>query len=284
MNDEFGDRMKLFEGFETNQCFMPMLPIVVRLDGRSFSAYTKGLERPFDITFKKAMAETTKRLVEETNAIIGYTQSDEITLILYSDNMNSQVWFNGEKFKIVSCLASLCSVTLDRIMYPYFVKKGISNRLPTFDCRAYNVPSKTEAVNALLWREMDAYKNSVSSAARFYHSHNELDRKNTDQKKEMLLARGVTFEDYPDICKRGVFVQRKKTIRGFTQGEIELLSIKHEARSNPDLMVERTDVVEIKMPKFVDVANRVEVVFDGEEPIVSKCIMTENCNKFVFTL
>lgn len=284
MNDEFGDRMKLFEGLETNQRFMPMLPIVVRLDGRSFSSYTSALERPFDMTFKRAMAETTKRLVEETNAVMGYTQSDEITLILYSNNMNSQVWFNGEKFKIVSCLASLCSVTLDRMMQPCFVKVGVVNKLPTFDCRAYNVPSKTEAVNALLWREMDAYKNSVSSAARFYYSHAELDRKNTDQKKEMLLARGITFEDYPDICKRGVFVQRKKNFRGFTQDEIDLLPTKHEARSNPDLMVERTDVIEIKMPKFVDVINRVEVVFDGEEPIVSKCVMTENCNKLVFTL
>ena len=61
MNDEFGDRMKLFESLETSQRFMPMLPIVIRLDGRSFSAYTNGLEQPFDMAFRKAMVETTKK-------------------------------------------------------------------------------------------------------------------------------------------------------------------------------------------------------------------------------
>ena len=108
---------------------------------------------------------------------MGYTQSDEITLILYSDNMTSQTWFNGEKFKIVSCLASLCSVTLDRIMQPYFVGMNIIKKPPTFDCRAYNVPSKIEATNSLLWRALDAQKNSISTAARFYFSHNELNKK-----------------------------------------------------------------------------------------------------------
>jgi len=268
MNDDFGDRMKKFESFETSQCFMPMLPIVIRLDGRSFSDYTNGLEKPFDMAFRRAMLETTKRLVEETNAVMGYTQSDEITLVLYSDNMTSQTWFNGEKFKIVSCLASLCSVTLDRIMHPYFCGMNIIEKPPTFDCRAYNVPSKMEAANALLWREMDAQKNSISTAARFYYSHKELDRKNSAQKVEMLLARGITFEDYPDIFKRGAFVQRKKTIRKFTTNEIEFLPLRHEARTNPALVVERTDVVEIKMSKFSYVANRVEVVFEGADPVM----------------
>jgi tRNA(His) guanylyltransferase len=265
MKDEFGDRMKQFERAETEQKFMPLLPIVVRLDGRSFHSYTSGFERPIDFDFRKAMVETTKVLVEETNATIGYTQSDEITLILYSEDIKSQIWFNGEKFKIVSCLASLCSVTFDRQMQK--LKDGkLKDRVPTFDCRAYNVPTKIEAANAVLWRELDCCKNAISMSARCYYSHEELNNKSGSEKQEMLFAKGVNFNDYPAFFKRGTFVQRKRTTRKFTEEEIKVLPLKHQAKNNPDLVIERTDVVEIEMPKFSSVVNRVGVVFDGEEP------------------
>ena len=267
--DDFGDRMKSLERRETEQTFMPLLPIVVRLDGRSFHSYTSGFDRPIDSDFRKAMVETTKVLVEETNATIGYTQSDEITLVLYSSNLKSQIWFNGEKFKIVSCLASLCSVTFYKFM-SQFKAGNLPGKVPTFDCRAYNVPNKIEAANGVLWRELDCTKNAISMASRCYYSHAELNDKSGSEKQEMLFAKGVNFNDYPAYFKRGTFVQRKKTARKFTADEIKLLPSKHQARTNPDLVVERTDVVEVPMPRFSSVINRVEVVFDGAEPIISK--------------
>ena len=82
--DNLGDRIKQYERIETRGKLIPMLPTVVRLDGRSFSKFTKSFE-PFDEDMLQAMVATTKFLVEESNAVIGYTQSDEITLILYTD-------------------------------------------------------------------------------------------------------------------------------------------------------------------------------------------------------
>jgi len=108
--DDFGDRIKLFEGVETDQRFIPLLPIVIRLDGRSFSSYTSKMTRPFDERMVRAMVETTKALVKETNAVVGYTQSDEITLILYSDNFDSQIWFDGKKNDTHNPLQGIVSV------------------------------------------------------------------------------------------------------------------------------------------------------------------------------
>lgn len=267
--DDFGDRMKTLERRETEQTFMPLLPIVVRLDGRSFHTYTSGFDRPIDFEFRQAMVETTKVLVKETNATIGYTQSDEITLVLYSADVNSQIWFNGEKFKIVSCLASLCSVTFDRFIRQ-FKSDNLSDKVPTFDCRAYNVPNKVEAANAVLWRELDCYKNAVSMAARCFYSHSDLNNKSGTEKVAMLAEKGVNFDDYPEFFRHGTFVQRKKTTRKYTVDEIKRLPLKHKARTNSDLLVERMDVVEVKMPKFSWVENRVEVVFDGADPVQSK--------------
>ena len=266
-HDNFGDRIKYFEGIETAQHFIPTLPIVIRLDGRSFSSYTHGMTQPFDERMSRAMVETTKALLEETNAVIGYTQSDEITLVLYSGSFDSQVWFDGKKMKIVSCLASFCSTTFYRAIIKEFPEKA-SSKLPTFDCRAFNVPSKVEAANAVLWREMDATKNAISSATRCYYSPAQMEGKNGSDKQEMLHQVGVNFNDYPAFFKRGTFIQRRKTVRKFTPDEIAVLPPKHDARAKPDLVVERTDIVQLAMPPFAKVVNRVEVVFDGAEPEV----------------
>jgi tRNA(His) 5'-end guanylyltransferase len=264
--DNFGDRIKVYEGIETNQSFIPLLPIIVRLDGRSFSSYTSNMNRPYDLNMVNAMVGTTKALVEETGAVVGYTQSDEITLVLYSPRFDSQIWFDGKKLKIISCLASLCAVEFYKRIVKQIPEKAYST--PTFDCRAFNVPSKVEAANCVLWRELDAFKNAVSSAARYYYSHKELDGKTGNEKQEMLFAKGINFNDYPAFFKRGTFVQKRRSIRKFTPAELAVLPPKHNGRVNPDLEIERTDVIEVDMPSFSKVTNRVEVVFDGATPIV----------------
>lgn len=270
MSEAFGDRMKTYEGIETVQRFIPTLPVVIRLDGRSFSAYTAGMARPYDPLMSATMVATTKALVEETNAVIGYTQSDEITLVLYSDSIDSQTWFDGKKFKTVTCLASFCSVTFYRMIVLAFPNKA-TGPIPTFDCRAFNMPSKVEAANCVLWREQDATKNAISMVASHYYSHGELNGKTGKERQEMLFAKGVNFNDYPPFFKRGTFVQRRKTARKFTPDELAVLPPKHNARMNPDLVIERTDVVEVEMPSFSKVINRVEVVFDGADPVVASC-------------
>lgn len=264
--DDFGDRVKLYEGIEADQRFIPLLPIVVRLDGRSFSSYTSKMTRPYDTRMITAMVDTTKALVEETGAVIGYTQSDEITLVLYSSSIDSQVWFDGKKFKIISCAASFCSNEFYKRICERMPDKVGSQ--PTFDCRAFNVPNKVEAANAVLWREMDATKNAISMAARHYYSHAELEGKNGKEKQEMLFVKGVNFDKYPPHFKRGTFIQRRTIRRRFTDEELQFLPQKHNARMNPGVEIERSDVVELQMPSFVKVTNRVEVVFDGAEPVV----------------
>jgi len=147
--------------------------------------------------------------------------------------------------------------------------EGCNAGCPTFDCRAFVVPNKTEAANQVLWRERDSTKNAISSAAYCKYSAVQLHKKSSNQKQEMLFQAGVNFNDYPAFFKRGVFVQRKKCIRKFTSDEIDKLPKQHEARSNPDLMIERQEIVAVEMPPFSKVTNRVEVIFDGADPITT---------------
>lgn len=261
-NDDFGDRMKLLEQSEAGRMLMPLLPVCVRLDGKGFSRFTKGLARPFDIGMTRAMVLTTMHLVEETNARVGYTQSDEISLVFYSDSYESQIFFNGKVQKLVSVLASMATAKFNSLIPDHLPSKiGL---LPVFDCRVWNVPNETEAANTILWREKDATKNSISMAAQALYSHKELDGKSSSDKQEMLHQKGVNWNDYPDYFKRGTFIQRRKYMVELT--DAERLRIPEAHRPAAGEKVERSRVIELHVPPFNRVINRTDVVFRGAEP------------------
>ncbi len=261
MHDNLGTRMK---SYEDNSRFLPLAPIVARIDGKCFSSFTKGLARPYDNRLSNLMIATTKYLVHETCACIGYTQSDEITLIFYSDQ--ARVFMDGKQKKIISILASMTTGFFNFHMPLYLPEK--THTFAMFDARADLYPSQSEAVNNLVWRELDAIRNSVSAAARTVASHKSLHRKNVMEMLEILKEKGIDWNEYPTYFKRGIYVQRKTTTRKFTSLEIESLPPKHQARLNPDLEVVRHDVQEIKAPPILQIANKIEFVFDGAEPII----------------
>lgn len=264
MKDDLGDRMKLYEGMEAGRRLMPLLPAMARIDGRAFHSFTRGMDRPFDATFSACMVDTTSALVRETGACIGYTQSDEITLAWHSSNPKRQIWFDGRVAKMTSQLAAQATLIFYRMVLERMPQ--YADRLPSFDARVWNVPNRAEGANVFLWREWDATKNSVSMSASAYYSHKALMGKNSQQKHDMLYANGVNWNDYPALFKRGAYVQRRIVGMPFSAEELERLPPKHEARTNPALVVERSVFGVLDMPPLGSVTNREAVIFDGAEP------------------
>jgi tRNA(His) 5'-end guanylyltransferase len=261
--DNFGDRMKQFESQTCGIKLIPGLPIIARLDGKGFSKFTKGLKRPYDERLSNLMIETTKYLVKETNANCGYTQSDEITLLWYTDKINSSLYFDGRLFKMIGDLAGMSSVYFNRFLLQYLPEK--SDKMPRFDSRVYNVPNLEESTNSFLWREQDATKNSISMAAQSFYSHNQLMGKNGKEKREMLFDVGVNWNDYPDFFKRGTYIQRRRVSKPFNEVEISKLPQKHNARKNPDMHFERWEISKVELPKLSSISNRVDVIVWGKE-------------------
>lgn len=270
MKDDFGDRMKLYEKAEAGRRLVPLLPVCARIDGRNFSQLTKNLERPYDKAMSDAMTETAKWIAEETNALMAYTQSDEISLVWHSEEYSSQIFFDGKIQKMTSILAAMISMKFFKCCrscpwdYPLF--ECVAGKLPVFDCRVWNVPNRDEAANVFLWREKDATKNSISMAARHYYSHKELHGKSGKEMQEMLFQKGVNWNDYPDFFKRGTFIQRTKVKRRFTQEELDKIPEKHWP--DPETEIERTEYKVCPMSSFTKVSNRPEVILDGAEPVI----------------
>lgn len=271
-----GDRMKLYEKAEAGRRLMPLLPICVRIDGKTFSKLTKPLERPYDKRLSDGMVQVTKMLVEATGARCGYTQSDEISLVLYSDDVESQVFFDGKIQKLASVIASMATAYFnDLVRAGVAFKDGrlvgsmdqaipeIADKLALFDARVWNVPSLLEAANCLVWRELDATRNSVSSAAQAHFSHKALNGKKSGQMQDMLMEKGVNWNDYPAFFKRGTYVIRRKVSRELNEEEMAKIPDQHR----PEGPVERNEAVIANLPPLTRVANRVECLFHGQDPV-----------------
>lgn len=263
--DALGERMKLYEMEHAGRKLLPLIPMLARIDGRSFSRFTRGLRRPYDPGLTNLFIETTKYLVRETNAVSAYTQSDEISLMWYNANPKSEPLFGARSQKLMSILSSMTT--------GYFVKHvtqylpvAYADKYPQFDARVWNVPTTTEAANYFLWRELDATKNSLSMAAAEYYSHSELMHKNGSQKHDMLHARGINWNDYPASFKRGTYIQSRTYDHMFTPEEIQQLPPTHPAQANPALVVTRRQSEILDIPPLLKIANRVGVLFRKEKP------------------
>lgn len=259
-----GDRCKWFEKNFSNEIMIPELPVIIRLDGNNFHNWTKGLEKPFDKNMVDLMIDTTKFLVKETNAVVGYVQSDEITLILYSDTKEKQIYNDGKKQKILSKLTGKC-VSYFNDTRPNYLPNH--NKTANFDCRIYQVPSLEWATLQLLWRELDATKNSISMLAQSVFPHSQLQNLHSGEMQDkLMLERGINWNDLESKYKRGTYVKNIKTDIPFSKEELNSLPPKHNAHKNPDLIIERNIIKVMDYPIFSKIKNKVGVIFNNEEP------------------
>ena len=233
-----GDRMKAYEAPSTSRKAFKGQPLVVRLDGKSFHTWTKGLKRPYDERLSKIMRRVTIALVERFQPLVGYTQSDEITLVWYhAPHETPEYPFDGRFQKLESLTAAFASVMFNFHVAELLPEKSAFPAI--FDSRAFVVPTIKEAYHAILWRQQDATKNAISMAAHVYFSHKSLQGQDGPTMQERLWSeKGVNFNDYPAFFKRGVFVKRHKVLKTLLPSELERIPEAHR----PTGPVERTVV------------------------------------------
>lgn len=259
-----GDWCKWLEKNFSNEIMIPTLPVIIRLDGNNFSKWTKGLEKPYDPSLVELMIDVTKYLVNETGAVIGYTQSDEITLILYSNNRHSDIYHAGKKQKIVSKLAAKCTAYFNDKRLEFLPNHNADNAI--FDCRVYQTPTLQDACAQLIWRENDATRNSILNLGYAYFSHDELFKLSTSEIVEKLQGIGVIWSNLPEHIQRGTYVKKFKINQKFTPEEFNKLPEKHEAKLSSNLTIERTIIKSYTNPPLNWIENLIEVIFNGAEP------------------
>lgn len=197
-------RMKAYEA-QTGAMLPRKTWAVVRLDGKAFHTYTKDLDKPFDRRFMLDMADLTNFMCRKIQgAVFGYTQSDEISIVLTDlQSQANELWFGGKVQKIVSVAAGYASAYWNQLREDY------NTDLAVFDARVFTLPLVEEVKNYLVWRQADAQRNAIFLAANSVYSHKELYGKSFSQKRQMLLDAGLSWEeDFTDREKLGESVVR----------------------------------------------------------------------------
>ena len=224
--DSLGDRMKGYENISRNYVTR-RVPVIIRLDGKAFHTFTRGMEKPFDSVLTQAMQQTMKSLCESIQGcVLGYTQSDEITLVLTDyATIKTDAWFGYNIQKMTSIAASMATLAFDRefiIAYGQWFDRSFVNGdsdLPgfskldalyaskrhqaLFDARVFSIP-KEEVCNCLIWRQQDATRNSIEAVGQAFFSQKELHKKNCDEIQEMLWSKhNINWNNFPTENKRG---------------------------------------------------------------------------------
>lgn len=224
-NDDLGNRMKSYEEISRNY-LTRRVPVIIRLDGKAFHTFTRGMTKPFDSVLTRAMQGTMRAMCEGVQGcVLGYTQSDEITLVLTDyATATTDAWFEYNVQKMVSVAASMATLAFAKefdIAHREWAEQAYeasADRADTlkrdsiysakrgkamFDARAFTVP-RHEVCNCLIWRQKDAERNSISAVGQANFSHRELQGKTCNEIQEMLWSqKQINWNDLPVEVKRG---------------------------------------------------------------------------------
>ena len=235
VHDDLGTRMKEFYEQIPKTRLMRRTPVALRIDGKAFHTFTRGLKKPFDDILIKSMQDTMKYLCEHIQGcVFGYTQSDEITLILIDyKKFTSCAWFDYEVQKICSIAASMATMAFNKAfdknatlyVFPdYYSTNNMDKQFKQaddvdsdyaeklykciekgamFDCRCFNIP-KEEVCNLIYWRQLDATRNSIEMVGQAHFAQNRLNGVSCNQIQDMLHETfNINWNDFPTEKKRG---------------------------------------------------------------------------------
>jgi tRNA(His) 5'-end guanylyltransferase len=222
------------------------LPAIIRLDGKAFHTLTRKLEKPVDTRFMKVMAETAKAVAEEVQGCkLGYTQSDEISLLLTDyETIKTQGWFDYGIQKMVSVSASLATAFFNaRYLYHF---GACSPSLAVFDSRVFTLPPD-EVTNYFLWRQQDAIRNSIQSFGQYNIGKKETHGVNCKDMLGMLKTRGIDWAIQPLDVRQGTLIQRVQHLSHDRKGEARQIKV-WESRGAPDFKTNRDLIDDIVHP------------------------------------
>ena len=215
IKDSLGNRMKTYYEEVSKTKLTRRMPVIIRLDGKSFHTFTRGFKKPFDGIFMKTMQDTMKYLCENIQGcVLGYTQSDEITLVLVDYNkLDTAAWFDYEVQKMVSISASMATLAFNKYYTENiadmtedeeeFKKYASKLNMAMFDSRVFNIP-KEEVTNCVLWRQLDAERNSILSVAQANYSQKEMQGISCKELVAKLeIEKGIIWGNLPTSQKRG---------------------------------------------------------------------------------
>ena len=238
MDNSLSDRVLSYVD-NSDYLLLKKVPVVIVLNGRSFSKATSLLEKPYAPEFIELMTAAMIKLCQEADgAVFAYTFNDHIVLALRNDqNSTTEAWYGNRLQAIVSAVASIASVEFNRLANERNVKLLGD---PIFIAKAFVVPTISELTNVVIHMQQNCFHTALSHAA-FYELWKEmgtnkatdmLEGKSSKEKAAILYDTcHIEFNSYPTPFKRGVAAYRVPKFNPKTK------EIKHKLTINDELPI-----------------------------------------------
>lgn len=211
-SDEFETKMRRLESYHDLRVPDGSF-IILRIDGRSFTSLTEKTEHPFDLRMHELMVAVTTEVVRSFSAVYGYTESDEISILL-PKNFDL---FDRSVEKVVSISASIAAsvfvqtenamINTGEIPPDLFTKP-----YPHFDSRIIVAPQIYQVVDYFRWRQSDcqrcclngySYWKLREKGASKRQATKQLAGKKAAFKHELMHEHGLNFAKLPGWQKDG---------------------------------------------------------------------------------
>jgi tRNA(His) guanylyltransferase len=210
MSNKLRDRIDAYQASADTR-LLPRVPVVIVINGRSFSKLTSLLDKPYDKKFTECILNTMLRLCTDVEgALFAYQHNDEIVVIARNDQgTDTAPWYDNRAQKISSVTSSIATLHFNRCATA--IDLNLMGEA-IFSSQVFVVPTIMEAINTLVYKQQYNFQTSIQFAC-FYELLNKYDKdtiKNMingltlDERIDLLQQESqVDFNQYPVSFRRG---------------------------------------------------------------------------------
>lgn len=227
MSQSFQQRHQVYEAAYDN-IIINRLPIVIKLDGRSFSKLSENLQKPFDHNLTAIFNDTMLSLAKQIDGVIfGYQYSDKIIFILKNDKTKDTDPWCGNKIQALASLSASIA-TYEFMVHLWEMDPILNLNGPiSFKSKVWAIPDNNEIINQLILRQYACVQHAVNESVHSVlktkygaETNQLLEGKTLEQRKQILSESGISFDSLPKIYRNGSGVYLTPTLINTPQGQI----------------------------------------------------------------
>ena len=213
-------RMIAYEG-STSQRIISRIPIIIKIDGRSFSRATQNIQKPFCLKTMAMFNGTMLSLVKQIDgAVFGYQYSDKIILALRNDRSEDEdPWFGNDIQDICSSSASMATYEFMNQLWETDQPPELEGSI-AFKVKVFGMPNITEVINYIMYRQFCCMQYAIDETIYSLIGHSAaLDGVSIEERKKILDDAGISLDDFPASFHHGVSAYVTPKLVKTAQGE-----------------------------------------------------------------
>lgn len=206
----------------TSPRIISRIPVIIKIDGRSFSRATKRIQKPFCHRTMAILNGTMLSLVKKIDgAVFGYQYSDKIVLVLRNDRGEEEdPWFGND-------VQAMCSAAASMATYEFMTQLWEIDEPPelegdiSFKTNVFGIPNIIEVINYIIYRQYCCMQYAIDETVYSVIGRGStLDGVDIEDRKKILDDAGVSLEEFPASFRHGSAVYLTPKLVHTAHGEV----------------------------------------------------------------